>query len=91
MRRLLLLAPLAFALGACEAQREARWMAEADASCTQYGFTPGTPEHAQCKMLVVENKHASRDAALAVIASGGMQPVKPSFTCMHNGPFLNCR
>lgn len=72
----------------CAADREARWLTEAGSACEAYGFQPGTPEHAQCTMLVVENKKADHAALLRALAT---MPVSRPVTCTHYGNFSRCQ
>lgn len=62
--------------------------------CLIYGFTDGTPEYAQCRMLTAQQRRAATSAGLsamgAALINSQPQP-RPVVTCSTFGNMTTCR
>ena len=68
MKHLTIITAAALALTACTATPE---MIEAQKDrCTQVGYAPGTPEHAQCTERGTAQQQATQNAVTGSIVSG---------------------
>lgn len=70
MKHFTIITAAALALGACTATPE---MIDAQKSrCTQVGYAPGTPEHAQCTERGTAQQQATQNAVAGATVAGAV-------------------